>query len=69
MSGGATRALRRVLKEIEDGYATNIIIASVRRDGSLYTFATGEDPIRQLGALKVMEIDIISDQFRQSKIK
>lgn len=58
VSGEATRALRRVLREIENGYVTGVSIAAVRRDSSVYTFTKCECSVRQLGALDILKYDI-----------
>lgn len=65
ISGNATRALRKVLREIDLGDCTNVTLSSIRRNGTIYTFATGEDPIKQLGSLRVLETDIIQDQLKK----
>lgn len=67
INGGAARALRKVLKEIEDCRSIGVNLTSIRRDGSVYTFSVGEDAIKQLGALKLLEQEIMIDNFNCSK--
>lgn len=63
VSGHAADALKRVLSEIKTGQAANVIVASVRRDGSLFTYADGEDPVKQLGALECIKASVIKRQL------
>lgn len=63
--GHSVRALRRVLRELDNGSVTCVAIATVRRDGSIYTFSQSEDPVRAIGALSILADDIKENELKK----
>jgi hypothetical protein len=64
VSRGAVRVLREIIKQIDDGYVTGVSIATVRRDGTAFTYSKSECPIRALGA-----VDLLKEYIRKVELK